>query len=123
MSREEDARVAELVMGWTNVRFIDNGRELYGSSPFDAADRVPDFTTDASADYTVLEYVRENWTDEQKEAFDYRLSILQWERREGRTWHETMCSSVHGSVYDFVGPLDYIKGDNSRAALAVVAQT
>ena len=64
MSREIDARVAELVMGWkpdkkNSGAWIPPGKEPLRSGYYTA--QPGSFTTDPAADYEVLKHVREKW--------------------------------------------------------------
>jgi hypothetical protein len=54
--REIDGRVAEEVMGWKSVHFIDNGT-LMGIRPYDHMQSVPYYTTDIAAAWLVVEKV------------------------------------------------------------------
>lgn len=116
MSREQDAKVAELVMGWTVIReqyeggnqgpvfkpsqaYIDREFRRTGTRIVDCT--AEPFTSDVSADYLVLEYVRENWDRDKMTAFNEKLR-LQW------------------TSYDVPLSCQYVSGDWSRAALAVV---
>ena len=83
MSSEQDAKVAEL-LDWTPTML----HVLAGG--------IPHFTTDARADYTVLEFVRTNWTTTDR--------------------FETFCESLTNAAY-------YQAGDYSRAALAVMGES
>ena len=110
--RERDAGVAELVMGWRLgllERYVDaehddyryrhpvSGKSFSGSTysiahitgyPVrDDGKTIPHFTTDPSADYSVLEFVRREWDEPQLIDFCAQLESLcywQWSSSQGR---------------------------------------
>lgn len=118
------AEVAERVMGWTFYeRIAFNGiREVYAARPGNPLPdgnwtevpykrwqyawqmgAVPEFFEDPSADYSVLEQVRETWSGDDLTAFSRKL-------------HEGWCGE-YCIAFPFT---DYKPGDYARAALAVV---
>lgn len=57
-SRELDARIAEHVMGWTDVRlyFANSGDpEALGTAPGNGREVVPDYSTDIAAAWLVVQ--------------------------------------------------------------------
>lgn len=136
MSREEDyerwpdACVAVAIFGW---RWFESARSTWIARepewvlddprvrteppedvPLSFAKNLPAYTSDASADYTVLERVRETWDDiEQVRLFD--------------ALHELWCGVDEGKRYGFgktnrCTPMNYLPGDYSRAALSVLKE-
>lgn len=126
MSREDDARVAELVMGTLSFRqsgswyhITINGTERASEQGRDRAlkyalnlggDRlvVPHYTTDPAADYQVLEHVREKWEPLQHCTMRDELQMA---------WGERARDAEVAQVW---GPTQYRPGDYSRAALAAL---
>jgi hypothetical protein len=122
--READAKVAELVMGFTRTPVRVKGSTNYGDCWLqpDAPEidgqwtahelhvyYAPRFyTTDPAADYQVLAHVREKWGAEHHCAMRDELKMA-WERRA----HDSDKAEVWG-------PTQYRPGDYSRAALAVI---
>jgi len=119
MSREQDAKVAEVVMGWRigrpdstpafKVDWCMNGSHLVctlgGFKP----------TTDPAADYQVLEHVREKWSQTKVCALRDELALM-WSRRA--TERDKQATSVR--EFAVHGCTQYQPGDYSRAALAAI---
>lgn len=127
MSREVDAKVAELVMGWgwflihsggfaylcdpksDGLTGFINGQDKpapVGTERLDDVETsfpfLPEFTTDPTADYAVLVRVRETWDYAARERMDTELA---------RVW------DARGLEH-----LAYEPGDFSKAALAALAE-
>lgn len=116
MSREQDARVAELVMGWRLV----NGRAgaMWKSPTMSVASHgqePPRYTTDPACDYQVLEHVREKWSQSQVCAVRDELALA-WSRRASE--QDKRATSV--SDFAVHGCTQYEPGDFALAALAVI---
>jgi hypothetical protein len=117
-SRELDALVAEKVMGWT---FFDvSGGQIpkheatmcwaSPGSPSHHREELPFYSTDPTADYSVLVRVRETWGWKMRDAFYAALCAA---------WTERRTSNVHLGWGDH-SSLWYSPGDYSRAALAAL---
>lgn len=115
MSRELDATVAEKVMGQTLLwiheikAWVVSVRDaaLVSDQPAQLAIdfEVPHYTTDAAADYLVLQKVRETWDESKRHKWhDYLMAL--WRSR----WNDDYVS--HRDLI-----LQYQPGDYSRAAL------
>lgn len=104
-ARELDARVAEKVMG-KRVDPDDCGCTdcLTGESLHPG--QVPDYLTDASADYEVLRHVRETWDARRLRRFSANLQAMWFDRQRDAD-----------ESYPVVA---YLPGDYARAALAVM---
>lgn len=131
--RERDAWVAENVMGWerepdeqhpgANVAWFKPpvGQRGENTGTTILSSTAKPFTTDASADYLVLQKVRETWTGEPVETFcDALFWIIQNEDRKKR----------HGSTLmdpDWVWKSSWIAwyepGDYSHAAYLALTDT
>lgn len=133
VGRELDAEVAREVMGWRIFQTGNAGKVLWHESrgewgnppaqpttePHDPirdhhwAVYVPEYTTDAADDYSVLVKVRETWDHDQLQEFA-RLLYDAANDREGARFPEG-----YDGHMDFVGcGVFYKPGDFSRAALA-----
>lgn len=131
-ARAMDARVAEMVMGWTwatlnperypdtpPARFLISPEEASRSwnvpatldLPLDTPDHAwnsaPHYTTDTAADYEVLRHVRRFWSAEQRMRFGRVLVHKIWRGRWGNGWA-------------MPAAMLYEPGDYARAALAVM---
>ncbi len=109
MSRELDAKVAELVMGWD---FVSEG---YGRAPIfqhvpDLRYPVPPYTTNASDDYEVLKHVRETWSDPDM--------VLGFQDSLNELWDARWKGGPNLTIAYYYEP-----GDYSIAALAVKEAT
>ena len=109
MTREQDARVAEL-MGCESRRPSGLGNTWLWK-PHGYATDLPRFTTDASADYLVLKWVLESWSKDRLLRFSEGLYDL-WDARAAE-------SDPRGDDR-WIDAMLYTPGDYSRAALAVV---
>ena len=124
MTREQDVKIAELVMGWTRVRdaypgsnmgpvfrpsqeYIEREFRYTGRRILDCT--AEPFTTDESADGLVRKFVRENWSESRL----IRFADAMRDRLDAR-WEEAQ----HDRRFD--PSIGYICGDWSLTALAVV---
>lgn len=105
--REFDAKVATM-MGWRNVHvdtYTDAPRNLCGTIPGTGyVHTIPHFTSDANADYSVLEHVRKTWSWEKQSDFKMALNRI-WNTREDGVM--------------VAGPILYETGDYSQALAEV----
>ena len=104
-----DVRVAVEIMGWGDsdgllppVYTKPNGKE---ANYFE----IPEFSSNASADVTVLREVRENWEDKDMEDFHFAVTRI-WQRR----WQENHLENIFNWAFM------YEPGDYSRAAITVL---
>lgn len=114
--RELDMQVAERVMGWTPVEnygtrtgFWDPDGEYGAGDRVCWEDEIPPYSTDAAADYTVLQHVRATWDEVTRRRFHRRLN---------QTWLERQVEEAESFP-----PLAYEPGDYARAALATATTT
>lgn len=99
MTREQDAVIAERLFGGSRklIYTAVNGRVSAG---------VPRYTSEANADYLVLEKVRETWGILESDRFIAALQVAWFNREMPRL------AATHR-------PILYEPGDYSRAVLAV----
>ena len=106
-----DARVYEEIFGNDFVMvpcvWGEDGKRVKGMLPFDLdGEEIPNYTTDANHDYSVLKHVRENWSESDLSLFGRQLIAIRINRGSKRS-----LSWIEG--------IDYQIGDYAMAALAV----
>lgn len=128
MSREQDAKVAELVMGfartpvrirgsinhvdcWLRLDAPENGH--WAAHELRAYYGPREYTTDPAADYQVLEHVRGAWEPDRLCKMRDELEKVWWQRAHEIEQAEDTQLQVYGCT-------QYRPGDYSRAALAAV---
>ena len=132
-NRELDAAVAEVIFGWRwyaaawgSLRFLGNPNWTEDSPetphwPLTEASTklplcddwqlsVPRYTTDPTADYSVLVQVRETWEWE---------AVFQFHRETREIWQARYIESIMTGRLPIMDDwYQYVAGDYSRAALA-----
>lgn len=114
MSREEDAIVDKLVFGRDRyAELLQHGGILL---PVEA--QIPEYTTDAAADYEVLKRVRASFNGLQQMIYARELHRIQWMRKDAPLTELEKKSYVR---YYNDNCLHYEAGDYSSAALRTMA--
>ena len=119
--RERDAWVAESVMGWRPYwETAPLEGEIWmlppGKSHAVESEIAPPFTTDASADYLVLQKVREMWACPAAKRNERSLLYMFAEHL-----HEIQYARKDGCMGNEITPVFYEPGDYSHAAYLALA--